>query len=114
MKLEIGQFVKGNSKSGLARGDIGVIVAIDLNPPRNIKVKFLKLGYWLITRQELCIPLEHELSKISNDFVEQALNNNVNKPSREELILLLEEALNHIQDDNLNNRITDVLVKSRL
>ena len=57
---------------------------------------------------------QHEYSKISNDFVEQALNNNVNKPSREELLLLLEQALNHIQDNNLNNRITDVLVKSRL
>lgn len=114
MKLEVGQIVKGNSRAGLAQGDVGVVVAVDLKPPRNIKVKFVKRGYWLITPQELCQPLEHDLVIISDDFIKHALNNNVNQPSREELILLLEEALNHIQDNNLNNRITDVLVKSRL
>lgn len=113
MKLEVGQIVKGNSRAGLARGDVGVVVAVDLKPPRNIKVKFVKRGYWLITPQELCQPLEHDLVIISDDFIKHALNNNVNQPSREELILLLEESLNYIDDDNLNNRITMVLAKSK-
>lgn len=113
MKLEVGQIVKGNSWAGLAQGDVGVVVAVDLKPPRNIKVKFVKRGYWLITPQELCQPLEHDLVIISDDFIKHALNNNVNQPSREELILLLEESLNYIDDDNLNNRITMVLAKSK-
>jgi len=113
MKLEVGQIVKGNSRAGLAQGDVGVVVAVDLKPPRNIKVKFVKRGYWLITPQELCQPLEHDLVIISDDFIKHALNNNVNQPSREELILLLEESLNYIDDDNLNNRITMVLAKSK-
>ena len=113
MKLEVGQIVKGNSRAGLVQGDVGVVVAVDLKPPRNIKVKFVKRGYWLITPQELCQPLEHDLVIISDDFIKHALNNNVNQPSREELILLLEESLNYIDDDNLNNRITMVLAKSK-
>ncbi|MFQ1007653.1 hypothetical protein ACFX2S_05650 [Gilliamella apicola] len=114
MKLEVGQIVKGNSRAGLAQGDVGVVVAVDLKPPRNIKVKFVKRGYWLITPQELCQPLEHDLVIISDDFIKHALNNNVKPPSREYLISLLEESLIHIEDDNLTNRINDVLSKSRI
>jgi hypothetical protein len=111
MELEMGKIVKGNARSGLVKGDIGVVVAVDLNPPRNIKVKFVNRGYWLICPHELCEPLEHDNAIISDKFINDALKNTTVKPSRTELIELLGEALNHIDDNDLNKRINDAIEK---
>lgn len=112
MTLEVGKIVKGNAWSGLVKGDIGVVVSLNLNPPRNVKVKFVNRGHWLICPAELCEPLEHDKAIISDLFIKEALKNTTVKPSRAELIELLCEALNYIDNNELSKRINNVITNS--
>lgn len=107
MTFKVGDVVKGNRYAGLVKKHVGVIVSTTMKSPRTVKVIFKNFGEWLITPDEIYVVNNNE---VDEEFYNNTMSNiNKIRTPRSDLIALLSEALNHIDDEELNSRIIDVI-----